>query len=287
VPAPLSDLTYTRAHARRRPPAGRRAVLGAAGLLLLALLAYGGYRGGAAVWHRLNNHETTSSHKVSSAQLGALKQVSPAYTDDSSFQHRLLAGAAANDSPSPAPAGAILDVPYTVQAPGGNWKVHEESCEEAALLMYRDFLLGDQRADIPAPEADAALRAMKSWQVQNWGAERDLTLDRTGQLAQAYWGYRYQLIPATIEGIKAAVSAGHPVVVPVMTHSLQNPHYGPNTVYHEVVIKGYNAGGVVTNDAGVQEGKNWFYSWSILFKAIDDQTGRMNQGRVALVLTTA
>jgi len=258
-------------------------------LIAVAVVGYGGYRGGVAAWHRLHSRETASSHKVSTDQLGQLKLVAPVFTDDPGFSRERVAGLAASPSPTapPTPAAtAILDVPYTVQAPFGNWKFHEESCEEAALLMYRDFLLGDKRSDIPPGEADAALRAQKAWEVQNWGAEVDLTIERTGQLAQAYWGYHYRVMPATIDSIKQSISAGHPVIVPVMTHSLQNPHYGPKTVYHEVLVKGYDAGGVIANDAGVQEGRNWYYSWDVLFGAIDAQAAKMNQGRLALVLST-
>jgi hypothetical protein len=281
VPGPLSDYTYTRAHARRRGPAGRRPLIAA--LLVLAVLAlgYGGYRGVRFAINRLNANGTASSHAVSQGQLRGLTRVSPNTTSSP-------AALAVTDSPSPTPpppAGAILSVPYTVQAPFGNWKVHEESCEEAALLMYHDFIEGDTRANIPPSEADQQLRALKAWQVQNWGAEKDLTIDRTGQLAQAYYNYKYQVIQVTQDSIKEAIASGHPLVVPVMTHSLQNPNYGPNTVYHELLIKGYNAGGVVTNDAGIAQGKDWFYSWSIVFGAIDAQSARMSQGRVGLILT--
>ena len=40
-----------------------------------------------------------------------------------------------------------------------------------------------------------------------------------------------------------------------------------------------------TNDAGIQEGKDWFYSWNVIFGAIDAQSQKMAQGRLALVLT--
>jgi len=153
------------------------------------------------------------------------------------------------------------------------------------VLMYHQFLAGDSRTDLPVAEVGPALRAMQQWQVTHWGAEKDLTIDKTGQLAQAYYGYHYEVVPATQESITAQIASGHPVIVPVMTHSLQNPHYGPYTVYHEVLIKGYNAEGVVANDGGVKEGKNWFYKWSVLWGAIDAQTPKMGQGRVGLVLT--
>jgi hypothetical protein len=125
---------------------------------------------------------------------------------------------------------------------------------------------------------------MEAWQVKNWGADRDLTLEKTGLFAQQYYGYQYKVLPATADSIKEQIASGHPVVVPVMTHSLQNHNYGPHTVYHEVLIKGYTATGVVTNDAGIKEGKDWFYSWDVLFSAIDAQSGKMGQGRVLLIL---
>ncbi|MDQ6748923.1 MAG: C39 family peptidase [Candidatus Dormibacteraeota bacterium] len=285
MPAPIVDLRYARAHTRRRRWAGHRAAVAAILVVAIAALAYGGYRGGRFLLHRAHAQGTASSHALNRAQLGNLTSVDSNLGDDRSLQHERAGAVPEAVTPPPAPAGAILKAPYTVQAPFGNWKFHQESCEEAALLMYHDFLEGDQHPDIPPAEADQALRAIKAWEVQNWGAEVDLSIDRTGELAQQYYSYKYQVIAVTPDSVRQAVAAGHPVVVPVMTHSLQNPHYGPMSVYHEVLIKGYNADGVVANDAGVQEGKDWFYSWPILLSAIDAQTPRMHQGRVGLILT--
>lgn len=280
--APFADLTDTRAHARRRPWAGKRIVLAALAAFLVAALGYGGYRGALYLQHRASRQETAASHSLNQAQLSRLQEVPPSVSDRALIRDNL---AAAQASPSPVPVGAILQVPYTVQAPFANWKFHQESCEEAAVLMYHDFISADQRSNIPPAEADKDLHALKTWQVQNWGSEVDLSIDRTGQLAQAYYNYHYQLIHVTEDTIKQAIADGHPVVVPVMTHALQNPHYGPQTVYHELLIKGYTDKGVVTNDAGVQEGRDWFYSWSVLLGAIDAQTPKMHQGRVGLILT--
>lgn len=243
----------------------------------LAMVLGGGYYGGRAALHVLRNRPAAASHALDRTQLSALTPVRPSISDTKDLSTALAAVTA--------PVSALLTVPYTVQAPFGNWTFHQESCEEAAVLMYHDFLDSDSRPAIPPAEADKALRALKAWQVTNWGAEKDLTIDRTGQLAQAFYGYHYQVLPATRESIQEAIAAGHPVVVPVMTHSLQNPHYGPKTVYHEVLIKGYTEAGVVSNDAGVQEGKDWFYAWSVLFGAIDAQSAQMGQGRVMLILT--
>lgn len=248
-------------------------------LLVIVAGAVFGATEGRALWHKFQDRPTEASHQADQGQLNGLQPVAnPA--DNSNGR-----GAPPEPSPTAKPATALLSVPYTVQAPGNNWKEFENACEEDAVFMDKLYLDGDQRNDVPVPEATDALRAMEKWQVVNWGAEKDLTLDRTGQFAQAYYGLHYQVFAATKDSIEKELAAGHPVIIPVMTHSLQNHNYGAQTVYHEVLIKGYTDAGVVTNDGGIWQGKNWFYSWDIVFQAIDAQTPKMNQGRLALVLT--
>jgi hypothetical protein len=186
------------------------------------------------------------------------------------------------------PAAYQLTVPYTVQAPNANWTVHEESCEEAAILMYHHYLLGSVFPNniIPVATADTEMRKMKSWQVSSWGSEPDMTLEKMGEFAKAYYGYSYIVTKNVTEiEIKKAISENHPVLVPVITHSLGNPHYGRYPTYHILVITGYDTTGVITNDAGVKQGQNWHYNWDVLWKAIDQQTPQMKQGRDMLVLT--
>lgn len=184
------------------------------------------------------------------------------------------------------PDSKLITVPYTVQAPFGNWKVHEESCEEAALLMDHQFLTGDKSEQIDQHKADTELRAMKDWQVKHYGKEPDLTIVKLGEFAQSYYGHNPNVKNnITEDDIKKEIAAGRPVMVPVMTQSLKNPHYSPGNVYHILLIKGYDQTGVITNDAGVKEGMNWHYDWNTLWTAIDAQTPKMNQGRSLLVLS--
>ena len=265
--------------APRRAPRRRGRVI--AVIVIVAGLMAGGYVGGRAVYRSLHNQPTTSSHPLSAAQVAQLQEI-PNPLDERAAE--IAARTKASPSPIPPPVGKVLAVPYSVQAPGNNWKEFENACEEDALLMYHDFLEGDHRDTLPAAEVAPQLRTMQQWQRDHWGAERDLDIATTGKLAEQYYGYHYEVIPATEDRIRAAIAGGQPVIIPVMTHSLQNHNYGPQTVYHEVLIKGYTAGGVVTNDGGVKEGKDWFYSWDIMFQAIDAQSSKMSQGRVALIL---
>ena len=181
---------------------------------------------------------------------------------------------------------AQLNVPYTVQAPLVNWNIHEESCEEAALLMTHYYLSGNQIDVIPPTTANQELINMVAWENTNYGQEKDLNMYEVGKLATDYYGYKYTVSEDIVaDDIKQAISNGNPVLVPVITHALGNPYYGPNPSYHILVIKGYNKTGIISNDAGVKEGKNYYYSWEILWRAIDAQSAQMNQGRDMLVVT--
>lgn len=187
------------------------------------------------------------------------------------------------------PTEKVIAMPYTVQAPLAKWDVHDESCEEAALLMYHYFLEGQNtfsgNTAIPPQTAHDEEIKMKNWQVQNYGKEPDLTISALGKFAKEYYGYNFQTFEnISKEDIKREIAKGNPVIVPVITHALGNPHYGAEPSYHVVVIKGYNADGVITNDPGVKQGENYFYTWDIIFKAIDAQTPKMSQGRVMSVL---
>lgn len=180
---------------------------------------------------------------------------------------------------------AYIEIPYTVQAPNSRWDVHEESCEEAAALMYHYFLIGNKEKNISPETANKDMLKMISWQKKNYGSEPDLKITAFGNFMNSYYGYSHKIIDATKENIMKSISAGKPVIVPVMTHALKNPHYGPRDSYHLLLIKGYDKSGVITNDAGVSQGRNFRYTWETLFLAIDAQTPVLKQGRIAIYLT--
>src|SRR5258708_7484822 len=126
-------------------------------VLLAALLAVFGATEGRALWHAFRSHTSSTSHSLSSAQLNGVKQLAnPASTSNAAVDQF--------NGTDTAPASAVLPVPYSVQAPGNNWKVFENACEDDALLMYHDFLDGDSRTDLPVTEVDPALRAMQKSQ---------------------------------------------------------------------------------------------------------------------------
>lgn len=184
-------------------------------------------------------------------------------------------------------SSVLLEVPFTVQAPYANWNIHEESCEEAGIMMAHYYFEGTKFPSnvIPKDKADAELNAMIAWQKTNYGSEDDLNMTRLGKLSKDYYGLNSEVKKDITEtDIRKALSAGNPVIVPVMTHSLQNPNYGAQTTYHVLLIVGYDATGVIANDSGVSQGKGYHYNWDVVMAAIDAQKVKMGVGREMLIL---
>ncbi|MGB9681321.1 MAG: C39 family peptidase [Minisyncoccia bacterium] len=184
---------------------------------------------------------------------------------------------------APPPSELVIKVPFICQAPFANWSVHEDSCEEAAILMNYAYL---QKMDLNPEYADQEILKMRQWQKDHYGREKDLTCMEAARFVHDYYGYKNSKVfnNITIQDVKREIAKDNLVIVPVMTHSLLNPHYGPRNVYHFILIKGYNTEGVITNDAGIKEGENYFYPWEVIFSAIDAQKEITGEGRTMLVI---
>lgn len=200
-------------------------------------------------------------------------------------------------SPSPLPPSLFIKgVPYTVQAPYGNWDAaHEEYCEAAALLMagryYRGATYPGDR--IPAAEADQAMSQIVAVERQTYPGVLDLSLDRVAAIGKSIYNFDARIQPATLDNVKAALAAGRPVLIPVNTHGAPGgqkiaPYYGSPGVYHVIVLIGYDGSTVYANDSGISQGQRYPYSWSLMESAMDAQATLarpQSQGRVMLSFT--
>jgi peptidase C39-like protein len=197
-----------------------------------------------------------------------------------------------NATPSPLPASVFIKVPYTPQAPFNNWDTaHEDYCEAAATLMYGAFLRGDHRSVIPPAEADQRMGQIVQWERATWPGVLNLPIADVGAVGAHF----YDVTPvsdsnATLTEIETILAAGHPVIIPLMTHGAPggqkiNPNYGRYSVYHVLLITGYGPGYLVTNDAGIVQGQNWRYTWTVLKSAMDAQVSVMHQAPVLLYFT--
>lgn len=174
------------------------------------------------------------------------------------------------------PPKAYLNVPFICQAPlqtEENWKLHEESCEEAAVLQAYLYESGQ---NMTKPEANTEILKMKDWQKENFGNEHDLYADELKKFIMGYYGFEgleIQIIyNASIDDIKNQIAEGHAVIVPITGHILKNPYY-PYPGYHMLTVIGYTENRIITNDNGTRRGKDFSYDYGTFKSAMDDAGG--------------
>jgi len=175
----------------------------------------------------------------------------------------------ATSAPVTIPNQFLLTVPFISQAPFGVWdQVHNDACEEAALVMAKYWVSGHI---LNAPIADKEILAAVAWEAKNWGQQYELTADRMATLGQKFFVLKNIKIVAdpTIDNIKSELSQGHLVLVPVDGRLINNPYYRrPGPIYHILVLKGYNEQEFITNDAGTRRGEGYRYAYQTLFNAM-------------------
>jgi hypothetical protein len=257
-------------------------------VLLLVVVVVASATGALAVRHVLG----TGSANPDLSKLPPVSEVSPSPVPSPTMD----ATPVPSPSPTPLPAAFRLGVPFTTQAPNGDWARHQNSCEEANLLQVDAYWKGDRSSTLDANTAEAGIAGLVAWQVKNWGSEDDLTNKRLGELAAQYYGYQYDIQPISEDGMKSSIANGIPVILGVTTHGLGNAHY-PNyqahylvpgySVSHYITIVGYDDQGFILNDPGLTPGHGYHVLYDRLLFAVDNldqQRPTLNEGRVMLLI---
>lgn len=170
---------------------------------------------------------------------------------------------------------AISGVPFTSQAPLGNWSDprQQDGCEEASVLVAGSWAHGETIGT--ANEALTKLLELSKLSESMFGTFHDSSAADTLKLYQAYWHstkgtVKYDI---TLEDIKQALADGNVVITPMDGRKLFNPNFtagGPER--HMIVITGYNDDTQIftTQDVGTRKGKNYQYKYSVLMGALRD-----------------
>lgn len=179
------------------------------------------------------------------------------------------------EKPKPAPSvkktSELLPVQFICQAPlqtEENWKYHEESCEEAAVLQAYLYETGQT---MTKQQANDEILKMIDWQMKNFGEHKDLYADDVKKFISGYYN-----IPAvdievtydtTLDNIKDFILQGYPVIVPIMGNILKNPYY-PYPGYHMLTVIGFTEDKIITNDNGTRHGEKFSYDNEIFLEAM-------------------
>ncbi len=174
----------------------------------------------------------------------------------------------------PAHAATVLAVPFTSQAPFGNWsESYQDFCEEASAVMAAHFLWG---VPVTANIAESEMRIMKRYEELVLGGRSDDTsIDETASILRVLYGFKNitTRVIRSPDEVKKEISAGRLVLAPTAGELLKNPYFKhPWPLYHMVVIRGYDdaKNTFITNDPGTRRGNGLSYGQSVLWDAIHD-----------------
>ncbi len=177
-----------------------------------------------------------------------------------------------------------LAVPFTSQAPEGNWdQPWQDACEEAAVLMLDAYY---KQYDLSVLFAKEELQDMVDWEeAKSWGGS--ISIERVQQVTEHYVGTGGRIIQdPTVDQLKGLLAAGHPILAVADGKTLENPYFtngGP--VYHALVIKGYTPTHFITNDPGTRHGADFQYTYDNLISSLKDwNNGDVKQGRAVVMV---
>ena len=184
-----------------------------------------------------------------------------------------------------------LSVPFTSQAPGGNWDIEaKESCEEASLLMVKSFYEGVTSEVISSSDAKSEMLKIIAFEMQTFGYFEDTTADQTATIAEQFLGYPTSDVieNPSVDQIKQALVNGNPVIVPAAGRMLNNPYFQtPGPVYHMFVIRGYTKDNqFIVNDPGTKHGQSYLYPIETVMNAMHDWNdgGEIQEGKKAVLI---
>lgn len=188
--------------------------------------------------------------------------------------------------------GMVLNVPFTAQAPLGNWSDprQQNGCEEAATLMAMAWVEGNT---LTPEEAEREITAIADYELQNMGHFHDSSAeDLVRYIFKGYFGYENVEIKYDIdaEDIKNELRRGNLILVPANGKTLNNPFYTEPPLEHMVVIRGYDSETkeFIVNDSGTSRGELFRYAEDVIMNAIYDYpTGYhepVNELRKAMII---
>lgn len=172
--------------------------------------------------------------------------------------------------PVTVPATLLLSVPFTSQAPKNNWEgIYAEGCEEASSLMASEYFKGTASTTLDADYVIEQIQKAADWEMENLGYNLDINNSETVRMLKEHFGLNARLVNNfSQDDIKKELAQNHLVLLPAQGQMLGNPNFRrPGPPYHMLVIKGYNSQGIVTNDPGTRNGRNYTYSFDVLYAA--------------------
>ncbi len=170
---------------------------------------------------------------------------------------------------------ALIDnkVPFTSQAPTGNWddERQQDGCEEASALMAVYWAQGKT---LSSSIALKEILGSSDYSQETHGEFRDISAEDTVQwIFKEYFKYDKVSVKkdVSIQNIITELEKGNIIVIPANGQKLGNPYFsGAGPERHMLVIRGYDRAKkqFITNDPGTKRGAGYRYNETVLYNAI-------------------
>jgi hypothetical protein len=166
-----------------------------------------------------------------------------------------------------------LAVPFTSQAPAGDWsEPWQNACEETSIAMVDAFYSG---RTFDAESAPARIKEVLATKERTSGASDDESTATiaaiVSELDLAWYGETRTNV--TADDLRRELADGHPVIVPVYAPALGVSYADAGAVdYHVLVLTGYDAeaDAFIANDPGTQQGEGVRFPVRTFMAAIHD-----------------
>lgn len=175
------------------------------------------------------------------------------------------------------PEEKTVAVPFSAQAPEGNWaEPWQNACEEASIIMIDNFYKGDAISKEQAKKEILSIFTVKEATEGVSEDESMATIARIIDSAKLSWT-AYVVENPSIEDLKKELTTGRPIIMPIDARQVDNPNY-TDVDYHVIVVKGYDniTQEFITNDPGTSRGEDFRYMYNDLYSAIHDFTKGAN-----------
>ena len=187
------------------------------------------------------------------------------------------------------PEKKMIDVPFSTQAPLGDWsEPWLNACEETSIFMVSSFYTDDE---IKRDEAVKKIQEILRVKNQNFKVSADESLQTISDLIDKLdlpWHATIVYDPS-VETLKAELAKDRPIIVPVFAPALSGSGYqGDGPDYHVLVLTGYDdtKGEFTVNDPGTQNGDGLHFAYDVFMKAIHDLNPQdYDAGKKAVLFT--
>lgn len=179
------------------------------------------------------------------------------------------------------PTKIIENVPFTAQAPFGDWDdvKQDYGCEEACLLMAMHWISG---APLSPEYARDQIVAISEFELKTYQHHHDYSITDTQKVLEAYFGHKNSAsrYNAGIEDIKAEIVADNLVIIPIDGRLVTNPYFtAPGPFHHQILVIGYddNAKELIVHDPGTRQGAAFRYAYREIEAAWRDYYTGLNE----------